>query len=132
MSVHVHENSVPVHHRCPACGGVMIININLPGCADVAQALTQLTQKVDAIGRKEDTEMSLLDDLSTDVADLTTVEDSAVALLGNLSAQLAAAGTDPVKLQAIKDALDTGKANLAAAVVANTPAVPAPPTPPTA
>jgi hypothetical protein len=46
--------------------------------------------------------------------------------LQGLSAQLAAAGTDPAALDAIKASLDANTAALAAAVVANTPGAPAP------
>ena len=70
--------------------------------------------------------MALIDDLAADVAEETTVVASAVTLLGNLSALLAAAGTDPVKLSAIKNAVDANKGALAAAVAANTPGAPTP------
>ena len=52
----------------------------------------------------------------------TTVMESAEALLATLSQEVKDAGTDPVKLQAISDALDANTAGLAAAVTANTPA----------
>jgi hypothetical protein len=69
--------------------------------------------------------MALLDDIIADVEDEETVEASMTTLLTNLSAALAAAGTDPVKLAALKAKIDTDKAAMAAAVVANTPAAPA-------
>ena len=68
--------------------------------------------------------MGLIDDLAADVTAQTTVIGSVETLLQNLSSQLAAAGTDPVKLQAVKDALDTNTSRLAAAVQANTPSAP--------
>lgn len=71
--------------------------------------------------------MALIDDLASDVQDESTVIDSAVRLLANLSEQLAAAGTDPVKLSALKDAIDANKAKLAAAIVKNTPSAPTAP-----
>jgi len=67
--------------------------------------------------------MAMIDDVSADVEAQSTVIASVETLLTNLSAQLAAAGTDPAKLQAIKDSLDANTARLSAAVVANTPAV---------
>ena len=71
--------------------------------------------------------MTTIDEIQADVTDETTVIDGVVTLLNNLSALLAAAGTDPVKLQALKDSIDANKAKLAAAVAANTPAAtPAP------
>ncbi len=66
--------------------------------------------------------MALIDDLQADVADDTSVKNSAITLLTNLHDALVAAGTDPAKLQAIKDQLDSSKAALSAAIVANTPA----------
>jgi len=50
-----------------------------------------------------------------------TVIDSVVALLKQLSDLIKNAGTDPVKLQAISDMLDTQDKALADAVTANTP-----------
>ena len=74
--------------------------------------------------------MALIDDLAADVADESTVIDSAVTLLGNLSAQLAAAGTDPAKLAQLKATIDANKERLATAVQQNTPAATTPaPTP---
>jgi hypothetical protein len=66
-----------------------------------------------------------LDDLTTEVTNATTVEQSAITLIKGLAAQLAAAGTDPVKLQALHDSLVASDAALATAVTANTPAAPA-------
>ncbi len=62
--------------------------------------------------------------LTAEVERNTTVEKSALALIQGFAAQLAAAGTDPVKLQALQDTLKTNDDELAAAVVANTPAAP--------
>ncbi len=66
------------------------------------------------------------DTILADVQDESTVVDGVVTLLTNLSALLAAAGTEPAKLQAIQTLVDTNKSKLAAAVVANTPAAPTP------
>jgi len=66
--------------------------------------------------------MALIDDLTAQVTANTDAEQSAVVLLGKLHDLLVAAGTDPAKLQAIKDTLKTSADALAAAVVANTPA----------
>lgn len=66
-----------------------------------------------------------LDDLTTQVAANTTVEESAVTLINGIAAQLAAAGTDPVKLTALKNSLSASAGDLAAAITANTPAPPA-------
>ena len=52
----------------------------------------------------------------------TDAEASAVIVLGQLHDLLVAAGTDPVKLDALKTQLATSQSALAAAIVANTPA----------
>ena len=64
--------------------------------------------------------MAMIDDLTQDVQAQTTVVASVTTLLASLSQQLAAAGTDPVKLAALKTQIDTNTASLSAAVVANT------------
>ena len=63
-----------------------------------------------------------LDGLTTQVASTDTVMASAVTLLQGLSAQLAAAGTDPAKLAALQSDLQSHTQSLADAVAANTPA----------
>ena len=63
-----------------------------------------------------------LDALTVQVKATTDAEDSAVLLLNGLSAQIAAIKTDPVALQKLSDDLKTGSDNLAAAILANTPA----------
>ena len=85
---------------------------------------TRLQNLADVLAHQGERIMATLDDLSADVADEASVIGSVETLLTNLSAQLAAAGTDPTKIQAIKDAIDANKARLSAAVVANTPAAP--------
>lgn len=64
------------------------------------------------------TEQDILDTVTAQ----TTVIQSAITLLNQLSKLLHEAGTDPVKLQAIKDMLDNNSKGLSDAVVANTPA----------
>lgn len=63
-----------------------------------------------------------LDDLTAEVAANNAIEESAITLINGLAAQIAAAGTDPAKLQALTDSLTAESANLAAAITANTPA----------
>lgn len=67
--------------------------------------------------------MSALDNLRTEVAEVKTVNASAVALLQGLKAALdaAIASGDPAAIQAFADSLDTDTKALAAAVTANTP-----------
>lgn len=73
--------------------------------------------------------MADLTALQASVAQNTTVIGSALTLIQGFAAQLAAAGTDPVALAALKSQLDTSDSGLAAAVAANTPAAAATPVP---
>lgn len=75
---------------------------------------------------KENAIMATAQDLLDDVNDQTTVDQSIITLLGNIKAQLDAAGTDAAKLDQVKAVLDSNKAAIAAAVQANTPAAPPP------
>ena len=63
-----------------------------------------------------------LDNLTAEVTEVNTVQQSAITLLEGLSAQIAAIKTDPIALQALADSLDSSSKALAAAIVANTPA----------
>lgn len=65
-----------------------------------------------------------LDDIIADAQEESTLDDSIIALLTSISAQLAAAGQDQAKLTALKSLIDANKAKIAAAVAANTPAAP--------
>lgn len=58
-----------------------------------------------------------LDALGTQVAANTSVEESAVVLINGLSAQIKAAGTNPVALAALTANLDNYARKLAKAVV---------------
>ena len=81
------------------------------------------------LGEKE--AMADLTNLTAEVAANTSVTGSAIALIQGFGAQLAAAGTDQTKLDALQASLKASTDALAAAVAANTPAAPAaPPAPP--
>lgn len=67
-----------------------------------------------------------LDALIAQVTANNTIIESAVAAIAGLRQQIIDAGTDPVKLQALTDALATEDQKLAAAI-ATPPAPPAPP-----
>lgn len=77
--------------------------------------------------RKENTAMADLTALTAQVQANTTVVGSALTLIQGLAQQLADAGTDPVKLQALQDQLKASDDALAQAVAANTPAPPSSP-----
>lgn len=66
--------------------------------------------------------MSALDDLTREVAEAKTVNQSAVALLQGLKQRLDEAGTDQAKLEALSASLDAETNALAKAVTDNTPA----------
>lgn len=69
-----------------------------------------------------------LADLQAEVAQNTTIEESAVTLIQGLAAQIAAAGTDPAALAALTASLKQSAADLSAAIAANTPQAPPAPT----
>lgn len=94
----------------------------------VEAALDRIERKLDRQNTRLHIMSAELDTLTTKVQETTTVEQSAIELLGGLSAQIASLKDDPAKLQALADSLDTKKNELAAAVAANTPSAPAPST----
>ena len=96
-------------------------------CVDKS-ALDRIEQKLQQILSKENIMSQELDALISEVARNTTVEKSALAAIQGLSAKLADAGNDPVKLAKLRTDLAANDDELAAAVVANTPAA----TPPAA
>lgn len=98
--------------------------------ARVEARLEVLMRQVDALIAKENAMSKQLDDLTAEVATVATVEQSAITLINGLAAQLAAAGTDPAKLQALHDSLKSSSDALAAAVATNTVAA-TPPVAPT-
>ncbi len=65
--------------------------------------------------------MNPLDALAQQVTANTSAEASAIAVLNDLAAKLAAAKNDPVKIQALSDQLKASADALGAAIVANTP-----------
>lgn len=70
--------------------------------------------------------MAQIDDLEAELARNTSVDQSVLALITDLLAQVEAAKTDPVRIQAVIDKFRANDDSLAAAVAANTPAAPAP------
>lgn len=71
--------------------------------------------------------MADLTNLATAVAQNTSVDESAIALLNQLADLIRQNQDDPAALQALADSINSESSNLAAAVQANTPAtVPAP------
>jgi hypothetical protein len=90
--------------------------------SNLSAKIDAITVLLDNILRKEIQMSQELDALTVQVKSTTDAEASAVLLLQGLSAQIAAIKTDPVALQKLSDDLKTGSDNLAAAILANTPA----------
>ena len=86
--------------------------------------LDRLLQMMETVREKEEGMSQAMDDLATQVAANTSVEESAVTLIKGLAGQFADAGTDPAKLQALQASLKASADDLAAAVAANTVADP--------
>lgn len=83
------------------------------------------TELLSAMRRIEQRIIEMSTDLTritTEVSEMSTVVDSAVALLGDLSQRIRENATDPAALNALADTLDNKANALAAAVAANTPA----------
>jgi hypothetical protein len=84
----------------------------------------RLYRRLGVIETLEELEMADLSRLQASVDADTTVDQSAITLLTQLSDMLRAAATDPAEIAAIADQLDANSTALAAAVTANTPAAP--------
>ena len=89
--------------------------------------LSVIIAKLGLISTRMDNIMATLAELTAQVTANSTVIDSAVVLIQGIAARIEAAGTDPVKLQALADELKTKDDALSEAVAANTEAVPLPP-----
>jgi peptidoglycan hydrolase CwlO-like protein len=90
----------------------------------IEQKLDQVLAAVNGLQAQGVTVMKELDDLTTQVAQNTSVEESAVQTLNGLAQQIADLKNDPAKLQALSDSLKASATDLAAAIAANTPAAP--------
>jgi len=97
------------------------VYVHLLSDSTVDHKLAIIIGQLERVLQKEQIIMAELDDLTTQVQVTADAEQSAIVLLNGLSAALAAAGTDPAKLAALRDSLKTNTDALAAAVVANTP-----------
>lgn len=94
------------------------VTVTIDGIEDVMSMLRKLLKQGEII-------MSDLSSLSAAVAAETTVATAAKTLIEGLAAQLAAAGTDPVKLADLAAQLTASSADLQTAITANTTAAPA-------
>jgi len=100
------------------------ITMSLNELLDLQKTLSRIEHKLDQLLLQEEVMAGELDALTAQVAENTSVEQSAITLIQNLAAQIQAAGTDPAKLDALVQQLHGSSAALAAAITANTPAAP--------
>jgi uncharacterized membrane protein len=98
--------------------------------ADLTAALKANTRALNLNTRQEIRLMAALDELENAVAENTSVDSSAIALIEGLAAKIDALGINDSRLKALSDNLKASSAALAAAVVANTEVDPAPVEPP--
>lgn len=83
---------------------------------------SDLLRVLQHILKNQETTLADLSALEAAVEANTDAEQSAIALITKIAADLAAAADDPAEVQALADRLNESAAALAAAVVANTPA----------
>jgi DNA-binding protein len=88
----------------------------------VLEALLEIKAGIDNLNAKGDRIMATLDDVQVALDKLVADVAAAIADIKDLAAQLAAAGGDPAKVQAIADEINKAAADLEAVL-------PAPPTP---
>jgi hypothetical protein len=93
------------------------------------ELLTTILEKLNLLITKSNQMANEIATLEAEVAEMKTVQQSAVTLLQGLKQRLDEAGTDAVKLAALSADIDSSTNSLAAAVTANTPAENEPTTP---
>ena len=90
----------------------------------VDRKLDRILLHLQAVEHEDKIMSKELDELTAQVAANTAVQMSAVELINGIAARIEAAGTDPAKLAALTANLRNDDEQLAAAVLANTPAAP--------
>jgi hypothetical protein len=98
------------------------INVLIGQGAQILNRLASIETKLDSIIKQEKLMASQLDDIRAAVTEAVTVEKSAVVLLNGLSEKLIASQNDPAAIAEIAASIRAESADLAKAVVANTPA----------
>lgn len=91
--------------------------------------LGRIERKLDVLTKEETTTMAWIDDMRAEIANNTSVSQSAVAMVASLADQVQTLinnGSDPAELQSFVDTLRANDVSVAAAVAANTPAPPEP------
>lgn len=102
----------------------MDVTITIPQLDGILQQLTVLERLARQQLIQERRMSKEMDDLTAQVEQNRTVTQSAITLIQGIKARLDAAGTDPAKLQALRDDLASQDQALADAVTTNTPAEP--------
>jgi peptidoglycan hydrolase CwlO-like protein len=85
-------------------------------------SIDYLITQVALLGRDSYAMSEQLDNLTAKVEKCNTVMDSAATLLGTLSSEIRSLKDDPAALEALANRLDVETEDLAAAILANTPA----------
>jgi len=92
--------------------GGLHIHIHIHPDKETKDTLNQILQNTINMAKE-------LDDLTAEVAETKGIMQSAKALIEGFATKLEEAGTDKAKLAALKDELNSGSENLAAAIAAN-------------
>lgn len=104
-----------------------VIREAISGLGRITTGLHNIERALSVLQEQGKKIMANIAALEAAVAEETTVQQSAITLLENLSKMVKDAGTDPAKLQAVVDQLNSNRSALAAAIVANTPSEGEPP-----
>lgn len=109
------------------------VNIIVPDLTEVnkkldilARALKQVLSMLKTSAEKEKIMTQQLDDLTVAVEENTTLDDSIITLVDGLASQIAALKDDPAKLAALAASLRAKSAAISAAITANTEVEPPP------
>lgn len=100
----------------------MRIEVILKPSDELLATLARIEGLAKLIYRRQEIMSGELDRLTEEVAQIGTVVDSAVATIQGMAQQIRDLKDDPAKLAALADSLDAKAAELAAAIVAGTPA----------
>lgn len=92
-----------------------------PGMSEVLSQLRQMMSTLNGIAKGVTTMSAELEALTTEVQEIGTVVDSAIALIQGLAQQINDLKDDPAALAALAASLDAKAGELAAAVAATSP-----------
>jgi hypothetical protein len=98
------------------------LTVDIVGMTEVLHLLRYVTRTQSLILNKLEIQMGRMEDLEAAVGRNTDAEQAVVTLLDGIAQQLRDAQGDPAKIDAVIQRLTQNNANLAEAVVRNTPA----------